>query len=87
MLLQTCLLERGGYSSASTEKLLRAFTDEVVCDYKGNELTLNHRKSILEKMDLIIIPRYLRRGIEQKLVGLSSPIELAGCFDCLYIFD
>lgn len=77
----------GGYSSASTEKLLRAFTDEVVCDYKGNELTLNHRKSILEKMDLIIIPRYLRRGIEQKLVGLSSPIELAGCFDCLYIFD
>lgn len=76
-----------GYSTASTEKLLQAFTDEVVCDYKGNELTLNYRKSILEKMDLIIIPSYLRKSIEQKLEGLSCPTELGGCFDCLYIFS
>lgn len=81
----TDLFARGnGYSSASTEKLLKAFTEDIVCDYQGNELTLNQRKSVLRNMDLVIIPGYLRKSIERKLVGLSCPKELGGCFKFLY---
>ena len=81
----TDLFARGdGYGSASPDKLMYALIDEVVCDYKGKEVTLSHRKALIEEMELVIIPGYLRKSIEGKLTALSCVSELSGCFKYLY---
>jgi hypothetical protein len=58
---------KSGYDKANPKKLLKVFTKNTLEMFNGKITSLDDRIKLLSKMDLIVIPGYLRSKLEKNL--------------------
>lgn len=76
--------DKDGYGSADPVKILNAFLDGNVKTNKGIVTTLKDRVEQFKKMDLIVIPGYMRIKIEKKFQYLEDFYDVNSCYKYFY---
>ncbi|MEY8200141.1 MAG: capsular polysaccharide synthesis protein [Colwellia sp.] len=73
-----------GYGRAQPKKLLEAFTEGDVLTNTGENTSLGDRVNLFSKMDLIVIPGYMRVDIEDKFKTVEDFSNVISCYNCFY---
>ena len=78
--------EKDGYGGAKPIKILNAFLEGDVQSNKEIITTLKDRVDMFLKMDLIVIPGYMRIEIEKKVQSFEDFYNIKSCYKYFYIF-
>lgn len=76
--------DKDGYGSAKPEKILNAFLEGNIETNQGAITTFEDRIKMFLKMDLIVIPGYMRVAIEKKFQTLENFININSCYKFFY---
>ena len=78
--------EKDGYGGAKPIKILNAFLEGNVQSNKEVITTLKDRVDMFLKMDLIVIPGYMRIEIEKKFQSFEDFYNIKSCYKYFYNF-
>ncbi len=77
---------KSSYEPASPEKMLRCFVEGEVATWDGVTTSLKERAEICKEVELLVIPGYLRKALEQEFSSMNNFLDRPSLYQEFYRF-